>query len=92
MMDDLNDVEDIVDEGDVYCTIANRKNAVRVRSLHYACIGCSIKVERRKGMSHGCCGSGNNYFTTNLTKFHNHLDSHKFRGEIVPASYYEMRT
>jgi hypothetical protein len=91
MMDDLNDVEDIVDEGDVYCTIVSRKNAVRVRALNYACLGCSIRIEKRQGRSGGCCGDGNNYYTTQRTKFHDHLDSHKFRGEVVPAIYYEMQ-
>ena len=92
MMDDLNDVEDIVDEGDVYCTIVLRKNAVRVRSLNYACIYCSIIVERRGGRRGNCCDSGNDFYTNNLKKFHDHLDAHKFRGEVVPAIYYEMRT
>ncbi len=91
-LDDLNDVEDIVDEGDVYCTIMSRRNAVRVRSLHYACLSCSIRIESQKNMSGGCCGDGNNYFTIYLKKFHQHLDMHRSRGEAVPEEYYEMRT
>ena len=88
---DLNDVEDIVDEGDVYCTITLHKNAVRVRSLNYTCLGCAIRIEKKAGRSGGCCGDSINYYTTNIQNFHNHLNLHKSRGEVVPDIYYELK-
>ena len=90
MLDDANDVFE--EDADVYCDMTWRKNAVRVRLLSYTCFSCPIIMERKQGnIMGGCCGSSVNYYTENLTKWHQHLDTHRSRGEAVPQEYYEMR-
>jgi hypothetical protein len=90
MLDDANDVFE--EDPDVYCDMTWRKNAVRQRLLSYTCFACSIIRERSQNNIMGaCCGSSVNHYTENLTKWHQHLDTHRARGEAVPQEYYEMR-
>ena len=90
MLDDANDVFE--EDADIYCDMTWRKNAVRQRVNSYTCFACSIKRERSKNnIMGGCCGTSVNTYIENLQQWHQHLDAHRARDEVVPQQYYEMR-
>ena len=90
MLDESHDVFDDESE-DVYCEVQICKKQ-RVVSLCFICIGCTIKYEaKNRAKFVSCCGGDDiNFSFTNKTKFNNHLDIHRSRGENVPQEYYEL--